>query len=306
MTGGGGERLPDVRRMPLSTVTVKTQKTPCFSIPPSRSAGDIRAAIAALERPHDEVHILAGSAEFLTPRETCGLRALLDHAASLAGAVVFQCPVNLNVHGYLGRVDFYEGLHENVRLTRRPPQQRRKDRRDQLIEVVRVRNADDVEVLMDRVWDVAMAHCGSGCPAKAFATAIAAATENVIDHAQSPVGAFVAAQRYANRGLELAVVDLGRGIPATLRENRVYGGLTDLRAVERALEDGVSSVPDEGRGAGLAELVHGVARTGNATLQVSSGQAELTLGWTAWQQRPNRAALHPPAPGTWISVRLDP
>src|SRR6266545_1492709 len=147
----GVRGLPDVRRMSLSTVTVKTRKAPCFSIPPSRSAGDIRAAIAALDRPHDEVQILAGSAEFLTPTETCGLRALLDHAAFLAGAVVFHCPVSLNVHGYLGRVDFYEGLRENVRLTRRPPQQRRKDRRDQLIEVVRVRNADDVEALADRV-----------------------------------------------------------------------------------------------------------------------------------------------------------
>jgi hypothetical protein len=287
-------------------VSVKAQKTLRVSIPPSRSAADIRAAIAVLDEPYSEVHVLAGSAEFLTPRETCGLRALIDHAASLAGEVVFDCPVNLDVHGYLGRVDFYDDLEENVRLTRRPPRQRRQDRRDQLIEVVRVRTADDVEALTDRVWDVAKAHCGSGRTAKAFATAIAAATENVIDHAQSPIGALVAAQRYANRGLELAVVDLGRGIPVTLRENGVYAGLTDLQAVERALEDGVSSVTDEGRGAGLAELVHGVAEAGNATLRVSSGQAELTLGWNARQRRPYRAALHPAAHGTWISVRLDP
>jgi hypothetical protein len=306
MTIEGGEGSTGVRWTPLSAVSMKAQKAMSISIPPSRSAAEIQAAIAGLREPHDVVHVMAGSAEFLTPRETCGLRALIDHAASLVDEVVFHCPVNQDVHGYLGRVNFYENLAENVRLTRRPPQQRRWDRRDQLIEVVRVRTADDVEALADRVWDVAKAHCGSGRTAKAFATAIAAATENVIDHARSPIGALIAAQRYANRGLELAVVDLGLGIPATLRANRVYTCLTDLGAVERALEDGVSSVPDDGRGAGLAELVHGVARAGDATLRVSSGQAELTLGWTSRRQRPNRAALHPAAPGTWISVRLDP
>lgn len=232
-------------------MSVKTQNTYMVSVPPRSSGSHIHAAIADLDGSQDEVRLMAGSLTFVTPRETCGLRALVDHAAAHADRVEFDCPANADVHRYLERVDFYEELPANVELSLPRPQLGRWDRSEQLIELVRIRSSDDVEQLMNRVSRVAAGQVGPGHVAKTFATAIGAATENVVDHAGSPIGALVAAQRYQTTGLELAVVDLGEGIPTTLARNPDHRGLGDLAAVERSLEEGVSGVSstdDGGRG----------------------------------------------------------
>ena len=287
-------------------MSVKAQNTYMVSVPPRSSGSEIHAAIAALDEPHDEVRLMAASLWFVTPREICGLRALVDHAAAHAGRVEFDCPANSSVHRYLERVDFYKHLPENVELSLPRPHLGRWDTRDQLIELVRIRSCDDVEDLMNRVSRVVSGQVGRGHVAKTFATAIGAATENVVDHARSPIGALVAAQRYQRTGLELAVVDLGEGIPTTLARNPDHDGLGDLGAVERSLEDGVSSVTDDdGRGTGLWELVEAVARAENATLGIGSGRADLRLSWERGLRSRNAAVPSYAIPGTWIWVRLE-
>jgi anti-sigma regulatory factor (Ser/Thr protein kinase) len=276
------------------------------SVPPRSSGAEIHQAILSLGGPQDEVHLLAGSALFLTPREICGLRALIEWAARIAGRVVFHSPASSDLHRYLARVNFYADLPGNVEVTLPVPALRRRDRRERLIELVRIRAARDVEVLFERVSGVASGQFGPGtAAARACATAVATATENAIEHARSPIGALVSAQRYQRTGLELAVVDLGRGIPATLRQNPLHRDLSDLDAVERSLEDGVSSLQELGRGAGLAELVRDVGRVGQATLRLSSGDAELTLGWENGRASVNRSIPASFVRGTWIAVRLD-
>ena len=286
-------------------MSVKAQNSYMVSVPPRSAAGEIHVAIAALEEPQEAVRLMAGSLTFATPREICGLRALVDHAAMSAEVVEFDCPANAEVHRYLERVDFYEDLPDNVELSLSRPNLRRRNQESHLVELIRIRSTDDVEELMTRVSRVAKAEVGHGNVARAFATAIGAATENVVEHAASPIGALVAAQRYQTRGLELAVVDLGDGIPTTLARNPSHRGLVDLKAVERSLEDGVSSVEEEGRGTGLWELVEAVGRGDNSTLGIASGRADLTLSWDAG--RPGRYATTPAhvIRGTWIWVRLE-
>lgn len=282
------------------------QKGFSVSVPPRSSGAEIHHAILNLGETQDEVHLLAGSALFLTPREICGLRALIEWAARVAGRVVFHSPVSADLHRYLARVNFYAELPENVEITQPVPALRRRDRRERLVELVRIRTAQDVEALFGRVSDVARGQFGAGsAAARACATAVAAATENAIEHALSPIGALVSAQRYQGTGLELAVVDLGRGIPTTLRQNPRHSDLSDLDAVENALEDGVSSVQERGRGGGLAELVRDVGRVGQASLRLSSGDAELALGWGNGLASFNRSIPASHVRGTWIAVRLD-
>src|SRR6266704_639938 len=215
-------------------MTVKAQKAYMVSVPPRSSGAEIHAAIEAINGQQGEIRLMAGSLDFATPREVCGLRALLEHAAAHADQVIFDCPARGDVHGYLARVDFYEALPANVKLSRDPPILRRRDRRKRLLELVRLQTSDDVERLMDRLQDVARAQLGPGTVAKVCTTAIGASTDNVVEHARSPIGALVAAQRYQSTGLELAVVDLGHGIPTTLARNPDHRGLTDLAALERS------------------------------------------------------------------------
>jgi hypothetical protein len=286
-------------------MTVKMQNTYFVSVPPRSSGAELHAAIAALADHQPEVRLMASSMSFATPGEICGLRALVDHAAARADTVIFDCPASADVHGYLARMNFYAGLRENVVLSRAAPPLRRRDRRTKLIELVRIRTADDVMRLMHRVHEVADAHLGTGLAAKACAIALGEVTANVLDHAGTPDGALVAAQRYKSTGLELAIVDLGVGIPTTLARNPAHRGLPDIDALERSLRDGVSGIEEPGRGAGLADLVKAVGRAGTASFRLGSGRGQLSVGWTNNRQRRNRIVPGVAIPGTWITLTLE-
>lgn len=258
-----------------------------------------------LDGGHGDVEILAANLAFTTPTELCALRALVDHAALVAEKVYFDCPVLSDTNNYLGRMDFYADLPKNVVLSHDPPTMRR-IRTTKLIELYRVRAAEDVQRLEERVWPVAKDHFGAGPMAKACVEVIAAASENVIDHANSPIGALVAAQRYDGTRLEIAVIDLGLGIPTTLRRRPDFEGLTDMAAVEQSLQDGVTSTGEEGRGAGMAELIAAARRVGSSTLTIESGRAHLLISSRHGTSDIHRVAPGTPLRGTWISLRLQP
>lgn len=109
---------------------------------------------------------------------------------------------------------------------------------------------------------------------------------NVVEHAGSPAGGFVAAQLY-RRGQPderaiVAVGDVGIGIRESLRE--LHGPLSDAEAIDRAIQRDVSGLPDPGRGQGLASVVEGVRglggvvriRTGSAGRSITQGVSPAT------------------------------
>ena len=284
---------------------MKPQKTATISVPPRLPAEEIDRAVAELDGTYESVSVMAGSLSFTTPMDLCGLRAFIEHAAIRADTVLFDCPSSGEVSRYLSRMDFYRDLPPNVRLSATPPTVRRTDRRQNLIELTRIRDVADVQNFMARASDIAHAHFGERPVANACAVALGAATENVIEHAESMIGALAAAQTYES-GLELAVVDLGIGIPTTLRRNPRFSTLSDLEALEEALKYGVSSSGDLNRGIGLHELISSVQAAGDSTLVLRSGYAHITI--SNRQPRPSLQRKTPGyfVPGTWIAVRMDP
>jgi hypothetical protein len=101
---------------------------------------------------------------------------------------------------------------------------------------------------------------------------------NVVDHAGSPAGGFVAAQRYKagtpEEWIIVAVGDVGMGIRESLRAR--YGSMGDDEAIHRAIQWHVSRVPDRGRGQGLSSVVDGVRGLGG-TVCIRSGDASRTI-----------------------------
>jgi hypothetical protein len=287
-------------------MTLKPVNAYSLSVPPRLGLTALHEAIHTLDETYVEVDVHAASLRFATPLDLCALRALVDHAATCSDVVNFECPSLIEVQNYLGRMNFYVSLPSNVVLSRDPPAIRRNDRSARLVELCRVESCDDVQLLEERVWKVAQPHFGNGPMAKACVSVIAAASENVLDHAKSPIGALVAAQRYERTGLEVAIVDLGVGIPNRLRENPEFDRLADIDAVEHALRDGVTSTGEEGRGAGLAELISAAKRVGRSTLVIQSGQAHFTVSCRDGGNEIHRTMPGSPVPGTWISLRLQP
>lgn len=101
---------------------------------------------------------------------------------------------------------------------------------------------------------------------------------NVVEHAGSPVGGFIAARCYKagtpGEWIIVAVGDVGMGIRESLRDR--YGAMTDDEAIRRSIEWYVSRVPDRGRGQGLPGVVDGVRDLGGA-VSIRSGAASLTI-----------------------------
>ena len=102
--------------------------------------------------------------------------------------------------------------------------------------------------------------------------------QNVVEHAGSPVGGFVAAQRYKSGAPDeriiVAVGDVGVGIRESLRPR--YGDMTDAKAITQAIRWNVSRVPEDGRGQGLPGVVEGV-RGLEGILWIRSGSALRTI-----------------------------
>lgn len=285
-------------------MTVKTQNTMAVSIPPVTEPAELLRGIDRLADV-DELRIYASGLRFVRPLGLCLLRALLHRGAERADAVVFEVPDSDEVHMYLARMDFYVGHPSNVVLSRPAPSHNRRDRSDALIELARIERSPQVERLMQQVALVSE-DLGGPSVSKACAVAVAEATANVLEHADSNLGAFVAAQRYPGGGLELAVADLGIGFATSLAKNPAFRDVSDLKALVRSIEPGVSSIiGDAGRGLGLPALVEEIAKVHYAELSLRSGAAELIVESKNGKSEKRKVIHEWRAPGTTIRLRLE-
>jgi anti-sigma regulatory factor (Ser/Thr protein kinase) len=127
--------------------------------------------------------------------------------------------------------------------------------------------------------------------------------ENVVHHADTPLGGFGAAQgwpRSASRQFEIGIVDLGVGVRASLTKNPDYAHIDDDDiAIDTALKPSVSSTPERNAGIGLFVTSMLLAENGGYML-VRSGRGEVVRG--AKTERRTCDAL---MPGTVVSLRAN-
>lgn len=115
---------------------------------------------------------------------------------------------------------------------------------------------------------------GSGF-ASALAGALQEMMSNAAEHAVSPVRP-VACFEVGQGTWALSVVDVGRGVLASLRENPRHKALgTEGEALEQALQPGVSRLPISGRGMGFSRVFKSLVDR-RAVLRFRSGGAVAT------------------------------
>jgi hypothetical protein len=207
-----------------------------------------------------------------------GLACFIASAAQDGLPVDLVLPEEPNVRSWLSRmhlgdvIDAFEVRVEGT-LSRVPE----RDRRDALIELERFQDAHGSDRLAAFIWD----RLEGGADAEVVNQLFEATGElglNVVEHAGSPAGGFIAAQRYKagtpEERIVVAVGDAGIGIRDSLRTR--YGDMTDGDAIRRAIQWNVSSIADEGRGQGLPGVVDGVKGLGG-TVWIRSGAAARTV-----------------------------
>lgn len=100
-------------------------------------------------------------------------------------------------------------------------------------------------------------------------------TDNVIVHAESPIGGLVQVSSFkrTSKVIEFTIADAGLGIPATLRSGGSFAG-PDTAALDRAIREGVTRDKSVGQGNGLFGSYQICAHSGGA-FQLESGHARL-------------------------------
>lgn len=126
-------------------------------------------------------------------------------------------------------------------------------------------------------------------------------TDNVLTHAESPVGGFIQLTTYKeSKRLAFCVADPGRGVLTSLREaDPSLRG--DVDAIADAVRTGVTRNKDVGQGNGLSGTLN-IAMTTNGRFLVASG-----LGWIQWQgSTPDSRTMYRTKryQGTYVDLQL--
>lgn len=122
--------------------------------------------------------------------------------------------------------------------------------------------------------------------------------ENVLFHADTPLGGFAAAQGWKKKAtVEVTIVDMGIGIRKSLTKNEAHADIsTDTEAIEKALEPMVSGIPDPKRGLGLS-VTRFLLRRNGGSLMIRSGEGAVYAGTDERSERCESAF-----PGTIVSL----
>jgi hypothetical protein len=196
------------------------------------------------------VHLDLRQVTFIMPAAITLLSTALMRLRQEGFPIEVARPDKQQVDSYLNRIEFYDLLGMDVEYT-----MRRRSANGRFREVVQVqteREGDsvvrDLMTILDKnvegvagIYDAAY---------HAFLEIV----NNVFHHAHSPTHAVLCAQSYSwLRRVELAVVDSGRGIPASLRDNPELEGRFSnaAEAIELAVEPRVTGRPDHNTGEGL-------------------------------------------------------
>jgi hypothetical protein len=80
--------------------------------------------------------------------------------------------------------------------------------------------------------------------------------DNVFDHSQSEIGFFIQAQKYPSKErVEIFLLDRGRGIATSLKDNPVYSSFDDKKRFELALSPRITAKPEKHSGEGLSSVI---------------------------------------------------
>jgi hypothetical protein len=229
-----------------------------------------------------------------------GLACFIASAAGNGIPVQLLLPNDADVRSWLSRMHLRDVLDAfDVRVEGVLPRVAERDRTDTLIELERFNDSHGSDRLASFIWERLKGGVDGEVVNQLF-EATGELGQNVVEHAGSPVGGFIAAQRYKAGAPEerivVAVGDVGVGIRESLRVR--YGDMTDAESIRRAIQWHVSRVPDEGRGQGLPGVVDGVRGLGG-TVWIRSGAASRTV--TRGQARTSEVSR---LQGTIVGARL--
>ncbi len=213
---------------------------------------------------------------FVTPGGMTGLSCLLETWAAVQGPVPLVPPDD-EVAGYMARMDFFDLLGSMMSPSRSLSHLCDRGRHPApLSELRRVEDFGGVTHVIGRFRDLMSGGGLREAEVRHCCEVLSEGLINVLEHAESPCGAYTAIQKWGKRDeICVAVADAGLGIPRTIRDHpRAQGaGDADHSLIEIATEFGVSRSQEDGRGGGLNAALRSVG-DGSGRLKIWAGR-----GW---------------------------
>jgi len=251
----------------------------------------------------EEIKVSLEDVKFIDPYGLVGLWCVLRYLKRRHHAVVVIPPTDLDLQGYLQRMNFPVVTARLALLEGSVGGRGATGPSEVLLEMTPIEQQADVEkVLRDmlgRIRRILDSELGYGeRDVTAFSTVLSEACTNICDHSED-IGV-VAAQRYTQRDgtryVIVGVADLGIGIRRSLATRyRHAERWSHIQAIVNALQKEYSRHPDRGLGLFMVSRIVGAYR---GSLHIRSGDARLYL-----RHRAHRLVAGP-FPGTQLAISL--
>lgn len=176
---------------------------------------------------------------------------------------------------YLQRMDVYRGLASAGAVS-----EDFKRRKPSGFRPITQFDADAVTMTAKELSEALQEKCQTDAVASAaIFVSISELADNVIHHADTPLGGFCGAQGFSKKPeFELGIVDLGVGIRGSLIRNPAHADVKDdVTAIERALQPRVTSNPKFNSGNGLF-ITKLLLKRNTGALLVRSGRGKVLGG----------------------------
>lgn len=216
----------------------------------------------------DHVVIDLTKVTFMLPSGLTGLAALADGFSQQASRVEIRSPENSNVANYLARLRLgstFDALgvdHDLPMVIEHAA--------ETLWELQAFSDSADVLAFAEHIYNEI--EPGGHELASQIWSALCEAGDNVGHHSGQNRG-YLAAQRLGGKTLHFAVADAGRGFRKSLAKQ---GARDDVQALTLAIEPGVSSINDVGRGYGLSTMTASVSAL-RGSVSLASGYGRLAI-----------------------------
>ncbi len=242
---------------------------------------------------HKEFLVDLSAVEFLDSFGVTYLAACLGRCRGQEGVrkILVLPPTRADVGGYLQDAGFYESIGLGDQFRPRQPKRER-------VDLVHIRTLEPffVDGLLDFL-ETAQPFAPGLKPSMRMS--LLELVQNFAEHSNSTSGAWAAGQKYRNR-ITLCLLDLGKGIPNSLRSVDRYRRYGDPHLIELASEEGVSVAI--GRGRGLS-IIRRFVRINGGTMTIISGRGRVRF---RPDRRPIGDQIDGTFPGTAVFLSLIP
>lgn len=195
---------------------------------------------------------------FVSPIGAIALLQLFEEFSENANCEIIVPKYSGNLVTYIERMNFFEHCPEDIfqKFDERYNlnkicQRSRNDQRKVLLEITKIVDYDDIDILYDSVVYLLRSHEMKGEQITRIANIFTELGTNIIDHSGNT--GYAAIQYYPSFGkIMIGIADNGSGIVKGIREAEDGLG-SDLEVIEKAFSGGYTSSVDTDRGWGLTD-----------------------------------------------------